>query len=262
MNQSEKRLYLINELLNESSYKGQIKIPKDTEGQRTLLRSLFNIRDPKPISKAFLKIQDEYLKERNRERGIVPLSSIEEISNDIFLWQGDITLLDADAIVNAANSALLGCFRPMHSCIDNCIHTYSGIELRLACNEIMQKQGHEEETGKAKITPAFNLPSKFVIHTVGPIVYEELTPEHEDLLVSSYENCLKLADENDCKSIAFPCISTGVFMFPNERAAELAVQTVFNYKKQTNSKIKVIFNVFKDLDLEIYESILSEVNYD
>ncbi len=262
MNQSEKRLYLINELLNESSYKGQIKIPKDTEGQRTLLRSLFNIRDPKPISKEFLKIQDEYLKERNRERGIISISSLDEISKDIYLWQGDITLLDADAIVNAANSALLGCFRPMHSCIDNCIHTYSGIQLRLACDEIMQKQGHEEETGKAKITPAFNLPSKHVIHTVGPIVYEELTEKHEHLLASCYENCLKLADENGCKSIAFPCISTGVFMFPNERAAQLAVQTVFEYKNQTSSKIKVIFNVFKASDLEIYESILKETNYD
>ena len=175
---------------------------------------------------------------------------------DIYLWQGDITTLESDAIVNAANSGMLGCFHPLHSCIDNCIHTFSGVRQRLECNKLMQKQGYEEPTGQAKITPAFNLPCKWVIHTVGPIVNVKLEQRHCELLKSCYNSCLKIAEENGVKSIAFCCISTGVFGFPKREAAKIAVKTVKEYKEKTKSDIKVIFNVFKDEDREIYENIL------
>ena len=178
------------------------------------------------------------------------------VEDGIYLWQGDITTLRCDAIVNAANSGLTGCYQPCHNCIDNCIHTYAGIQLRNACSDIMEKQGYEEPMGKAKITPAFNLPCKYVLHTVGPIVQGHLTKEHEELLASCYRSCLKLADENGVKSVAFCCISTGVFMFPNERAAEIAVQTVRDYRREKNSGIEVIFNVWKDVDYEIYRELL------
>ena len=181
---------------------------------------------------------------------------MEELSPEIYLWKGDITRLQVGAIVNAANSGMTGCYQPCHNCIDNCIHTYAGIELRNYCNDIMQRQGYAEPTGQAKITPAFNLPCDYVIHTVGPIVRGKLTAEHERLLMSCYEACLRIAEENNVESIAFCCISTGVFMFPNERAAELAVQTVKQYKDRTKSKIKVIFNVFKEEDERIYRRFL------
>ena len=174
----------------------------------------------------------------------------------LYLWQGDITRLKVDAIVNAANSQMLGCFQPLHNCIDNCIHTYAGIQLRLKCNEIMQAQGHEEETGKAKITPAYNLPCEYVIHTVGPIVQGPLTKKHEELLASCYQSCLDIAEENGVKSIAFCCISTGVFMFPNKRAAEIAVETVKNWLDETGSDMKVVFNVYKDIDYLFYKNLL------
>lgn len=151
---------------------------------------------------------------------------------------------------------MTGCYQPCHNCIDNCIHTYAGIQLRNYCAELMEKQGYEEPTGQAKITPSFNLPCDYVIHTVGPIVQGMLTHRHEELLRSCYESCLKIADENEVDSIAFCCISTGVFMFPNQRAAEIAVETVKHYKRSTGSFIEVIFNVFKDTDLEIYKGIL------
>ncbi len=172
------------------------------------------------------------------------------------MWKGDITRLQVGAIVNAANSGMTGCYRPCHNCIDNCIHTYAGIQLRNYCNDMMRKQGYEEPTGQAKITPAFNLPCDYVIHTVGPIVQGGLTEKHEELLKSCYRSCLELAEENGIESIAFCCISTGVFLFPNRRAAGLAVQTVKQYKERTNTKIKVIFNVFKDKDEQIYEQLL------
>lgn len=151
---------------------------------------------------------------------------------------------------------MTGCYQPCHNCIDNCIHTYAGIQLRNYCAVLMEKQGYEEPTGQAKITPGFNLPCDFVIHTVGPIVQGKLTSRHEELLRSCYESCLKIADENNVESIAFCCISTGVFMFPNRRAAEIAVQTVKEYKQTTGSQIKVVFNVFKDSDREIYKELL------
>ena len=174
----------------------------------------------------------------------------------IYLWRVDITTLECGAIVNAANSGMTGCYQPCHNCIDNCIHTYAGVQLRLKCAEIMEQQGYEEPTGQAKITPAFNLPCEYVIHTVGPIVQGELTRQHCERLKSCYRSCLELADENKVGSIAFCCISTGVFMFPNDRAAEIAVRAVQEYKAGTGSKIEVIFNVFKEQDERIYRKLL------
>lgn len=256
MTQEDRRIYLIKELLAEEPQYRDYEIPADKYSQKRLLRALFNVRLPKPISDEFLKIQDEYLSEETMGKGITDISDLAPVRDDIYLWQGDITTLRCGAIVNAANSALLGCFAPNHGCINNAIHTYAGVQLRLACNEIMQKQGHEEETGTAKITPAFNLPCDHVIHTVGPIVGWRLTEKDKKLLASCYRSCLKLADENNVPSIAFCCISTGEFHFPNDKAAEIAIRTVSDYKKDTNSEIKVIFNVFKDADLEIYEKLL------
>lgn len=219
-------------------------------------RALVNVRAPMPASKEFLRLQDEYLQERLQSKGITDVDELMPAKGDIYLWKGDITTLRCDGIVNAANSALLGCFYPNHYCIDNAIHTFAGVQLRQECDEIMKAQGHQEPTGRAKITNAYNLPCKYVLHTVGPIVYGELTERHEKQLEGCYRSCLALADENGLQSIAFCCISTGEFHFPNERAAQIAIQTVKEYKRQTQSKIKVIFNVFKDHDYEIYSRLL------
>lgn len=256
MTQADKRHYLITELLKERPEYKSIKIPLDERGQKNLLRSLFNIRMPLPVSDDFIVIQDEYLREETRLKGIISLDDLEPIQPDIYLWQGDITTLECDAIVNAANSEMLGCFFPCHGCIDNAIHTFAGIQLRLKCAETMKKQGHKEETGKAKITPAYNLPCKYILHTVGPIVGGRLTRQDCDLLASCYRSCLKLAEQKKIHSIAFCCISTGEFCFPNIQAAEIAIKTVKDFKKHTNSKIKVVFNVFKDVDYEIYRELL------
>lgn len=256
MKQEERRLYLIRELLHEQPRYRNIEISKDHAEQKKLLRSLMNIRMAAPISEAFLQTQDEYLQETIKEKGITDIKDLIPAEEGIYLWQGDITTLKCDAIVNAANSGMTGCYQPCHNCIDNCIHTYAGVQLRNACAEIIEKQGYEEPTGCAKITSAFNLPCKYVLHTVGPIVQGHLTKEHEELLASCYRSCLELADENGVKSVAFCCISTGVFMFPNERAAEIAVQTVRDYRKEKNSGIEVIFNVWKDVDYEIYRELL------
>ncbi len=212
---------------------------------------------PKAADERFLRVQDEYLGEEAKRRGVTHVADLKPAQKNIYLWRGDITTIECDAIVNAANSQMLGCFSPCHGCIDNAIHTFSGVQLRRKCNEIMQKQGHEEPTGQAKITPAYNLPCKYVIHTVGPIVSGGLNERHCGLLKSCYLSCLKLAEENGCKSIAFCCISTGVFGFPQREAAEIAVSTVKEYLKTTGSDIKVIFNVFKDEDLMIYRSVLN-----
>ena len=256
MKQEERRLYLIRELLHEQPRFRNIEIAKDHAEQKKLLRSLMNIRMAAPISEAFLQIQDEYLREAVKEKGITDIKDLKPVEEGIYLWQGDITTLRCDAIVNAANSGMTGCYQPCHNCIDNCIHTYAGIQLRNVCNDIMEKQGHEEPTGQAKITPAFNLPCKYVLHTVGPIVQGQLTEKLEEMLASCYRSCLELADENAVKNIAFCCISTGVFMFPNKRAAEIAVQTVRDYRREKNSGIEVIFNVWKDKDYEIYRELL------
>ena len=256
MNQNERRFYLISYLINEKDRYRDITVPDDTEGQRRLLRSLMNVRMPAEISDEFLQIQDVYLKEELRERDITDINDLTPVKDGIYLWQGDITTLSCDAIVNAANSQLLGCFIPCHKCIDNAIHTYAGIQLRNECASIIDKQGHEEETGRAKITKAYNLPCKYVIHTVGPIIYGKVRNKDEELLSSCYRSCLELADGNGLGSIAFCCISTGEFHFPNIRAAEIAIETVKKYKKDTGSEIKVIFNVYKDTDHKIYSELL------
>ena len=228
---------------------------KDSE-KRKLFRALVNVRMPKAASKELLQVQDEYLQEELRQKGLTDIADLEPIADGIYLWQGDITTLKCDCIVNAANSQMLGCFCPNHGCIDNAIHTFAGMQLRLECAEIMRNQGHEEPTGSAKITKAYNLPCKFVLHTVGPIVRGELTQRHEEQLASCYRSCLALAAENGLESIAFCCISTGEFCFPNERAAEIAIKTVGEYKEKRASDIKVIFNVFKEYDYEIYARLL------
>ncbi len=258
MTQDERRKYLIQYLLKEKISFGKQNIPEDKREQENLLRSLMNVRLPRAISNDFLKIQDEYLKERSIERGIIDVATLTPVKSDprLYIWQGDITTLKCDAIVNACNSQMLGCFAPMHSCIDNYIHTYAGIELRLKMQEIMSMQGHEEETGKAKITSGYNLPAKYILHTVGPIIKGSVTEKDETLLASCYKECLKLAAENEVESIAFCCLSTGVFCFPQQRAAEIASYTVKQYLNKDSRIKKVIFNVFKDEDLKIYKGIL------
>lgn len=253
MTQTERRLYLINHLLSERGE--HIKIPTDEYNQKRLLRSLFNIRMPRETSEEFLRIQDEYLQEEIKQKGITDIKDLPPVQDGVYLWQGDITTLKCGAIVNAANSQMLGCFQPCHGCIDNAIHTFSGIQLRDACGKIMRKQGFDEPTGQAKITPAYNLPCQYIIHTVGPIVQGYLTEEDCKLLKSCYLSCLKLADENGVDNIAFCCISTGVFGFPQKEAAKIAVDTVKEYQK--NHNIGVIFNVFKDNDYDIYRELLS-----
>ena len=252
----EKRTYLIKALLSEQPRYGNIEIPADEKGQKDLLRSLMNVRLPAPLSGEYIGIESDYLKEVTAAKGITRLDGLSPAEDGIYLWQGDITTLECDAIVNAANSQLLGCFQPLHNCVDNCIHTYAGLRLRNACAGIMQKQGHVEPAGRAKITPAYDLPCKYVIHTVGPIVNGRLTARHEELLASCYRSCLALAEENGLGSIAFCCISTGVFGFPQRRAAEIAVQTVRDHRANTKSRTEVIFNVWKDEDLEIYRKLL------
>ncbi len=256
MTQQERRLYLIHALLEEQPRYQGMEIPEKEEEQKQLLRSLFNIRMPRPAGQEFLAVQDAYLQEEIRRRGITRLSDLRPVQEGIYLWQGDITTLGCDGIVNAANSQMLGCFVPCHRCIDNAIHTFAGIQLRLACAELMQKQGREEETGKAKITPAFNLPCRYVLHTVGPIVGGRLTQKDKDLLACCYRSCLELAQQNHIQSIAFCCISTGEFHFPNEKAADIAIQTVKEYRRCTQSNMEVIFNVFKETDLNIYRKLL------
>ena len=256
MNQSEKRLFLIQSLLKEQSEYRDIAIPADTDNQRQLLRGLMNLRRPARIGAEFLQMQDKYLQGETAAKGITDAADLTPIQPGLYLWQGDITTLKCDAIVNAANSGMTGCYIPNHRCIDNAIHTYAGVELRLACEELMERQGYPEPTGQAKITPAFNLPCRYVLHTVGPIINGRISRQDEKLLASCYRSCLELTAENGLESVAFCCISTGEFHFPNERAAEIAVRTVKEFLQKQTSVRKVIFNVFKDLDKAIYEKLL------
>ena len=256
MNQSEKRLFLIQALLKEQPQYRDTGIPTDTDSQRQLLRGLMNIRAPQRIGADFLKAQDAYLQGETAAKGITDIADLTPVQPGLYLLQGDITTLKCDAIVNAANSGMTGCYIPNHRCIDNAIHTFAGVELRLACAELMEQQGYPEPTGQAKITPAFNLPCRYVLHTVGPIISGRVTKEDKELLDSCYRSCLELAAENGLESVAFCCISTGEFHFPNELAAETAVRTVKEYLKKQTSVKKVIFNVFKDLDKAIYEKLL------
>lgn len=256
MNQNERRIFLIQELLKENKRYEDMEIPQDFEEQRALLRALMNVRIAKNVDDEFIKVQDEYLKEEIKRKGIVDIDDLKPIKDGIYLWQGDITTLRCDAIVNAANSGMTGCYVPNHRCIDNCIHSFAGVQLRLECDEIMTKQGYSEPTGQAKITNSYNLPCKYIIHTVGPIINGKLTSEDCDLLESCYKSCLELAVKNNLDSIAFCCISTGEFHFPNDKAAQIAVKTVEEFMKKETSLKKVIFNVFKDMDKEIYRKLL------
>ena len=255
MTQDERRRFLLEVLLRE---RGEtMALPGDEAAQRRLLRALCNVREPIPAPADFLAVQDAYLQEETRRKGVTDAARIPETEPGIRLWRGDITTLRCDAIVNAANSALLGCFVPCHGCIDNAIHTYAGVQLRLACAELMAAQGHPEPAGRAKITPAFNLPSRYVLHTVGPIVRNRPTARDEALLAACYRSCLALAAAHGARSVAFCCISTGEFHFPSARAAQIAVQTVREARKTLQHEMDVIFNVYQERDLRIYEGLLA-----
>ncbi len=268
MTHDEQRVWLIQKLLDEDFRYEGYEIPKDEQAQKDLLRALMNVRMPDPISDEFLAVQDEYLQVENNSVKVTDVNELEPCRLDerIYLWQGDMTALRFEAITNPANSALLGCFRSLHSCADNIIHSKAGIALRLCCKKYMDEQAakygedYEEPTGRAVITPGYNLPAKYVIHTVGPIVHPFLTQEHKDLLASCYRSCLDVAAENNVESIAFCCISTGVFMFPQDKACEIAVKTVREWLDQhpDTSVQKVVFNVYKDEDLRLYDAVLNK----
>ena len=264
--------YLIEYLLKEDPQYSELQIPETIGEKRDLFRALRNVRWPKPISDEFLRLQDEELQEQLLEKGVVDLSQLSTLNSSLSttlnskpstlnftLWQGDITRLKVDAIVNAANSQMLGCFHPLHKCIDNAIHSAAGVQLREECYQQMLQQGHEESTGQAKITKAYNLPCKYVIHTVGPIISNGIPTEFQQKqLASCYRSIMSCADENHLESVAFCCISTGEFRFPNGLAAEIAVQTVKDYlAEHPDSSVKqLVFNVFKEVDKRIYEGIL------
>lgn len=258
MNQDERRNYLIQKLLEEQPAYQDLQIPAGEKDQKRLLRSLMNVCPPRPVSERFLAVQDEYLTEEVKKKGIIDSDSLPVSPEDprLVLWRGDITTLKIDAIVNAANSALRGCFVPCHSCVDNIIHSVSGIQLRLECDRLMRKQEHDEPIGKAKITPAYNLPCRYVLHTVGPVVGRMLTRGHCRKLADCYRSCLELAADNGLNSIAFCCISTGEFHFPQKKAAEIAVQTVQEFLESDERIEKVVFNVFKEEDYDIYKRLL------
>ena len=255
MTQDERLDFLLRYLLAERKEYAGIRMPDSVSEKRCLLRGLMNVRPPIPASAEFLAVQDAYLQARLSERGVTRLGDLKPAQPGIYLWQGDITTLAADAIVNAANSQMLGCFVPCHGCIDNAIHTYAGVQLRLACAAAMRQQGQEEATGHAKITKAYNLPCRFVLHTVGPIICGSVTKADRELLASCYRSCLDLAAETGLHSVAFCCISTGEFHFPGELAAEIAVHTVQAWRQQHPNQIEVIFNVFKNSDYEIYQRL-------
>ena len=251
---NEKLNNLIAYLLSERPEWNDLTIPTDELEQIRLYRSLVNIRPAGKASAEYLKAEDEFLQKLTAQKGITDIADLQPVEKNIYLWKGDITTLKCGAIVNAANSGMTGCYQPCHNCIDNCIHTFAGVRLRLKCAEIMKAQGCEEPTGTAKITPAYNLPCDYVIHTVGPIVQSRLTKKHCELLKSCYQSCLELAILNGIKSIAFCCISTGVFGFPQGKAAEIAIQTVREFLKTHD--IEVIFNVFTEKDFDIYKRLL------
>ena len=258
MTHDERRLWLIKYLLDEDSSYKDIVIPRDEDGQWRLLRSLMNMRPAAPVGEDFLAIQDAFLQEETRRKGITDIGDLSPCPDGLILWQGDITTLRCDAIVNAANSGMTGCYVPCHGCIDNAIHTYAGVQLRDECAALMEVQGHDEETGKAKITRGWNLPASYVIHTVGPIV-RTVSPTGADSegLASCYRSCLELAHIRQLESIAFCCISTGEFHFPSRQAARIAVDEVKRFLNDGKSHMKVVFNVFKDEDRRFYEGLLA-----
>ena len=256
MKQSERRIFLIKSLSQERTEYRDISISADIEQQKQLLRALMNVRAPQQIGTEFLRIQDEYLQYEIAAKGITDVAELTSVQQGIYLWQGDITTLKCDAVVNAANSGMTGCYIPNHRCIDNAIHTFADMQLRLVCDNLMEQQGYPEPAGGAKITPAFNLPSRYVLHTVGPVISGKVKKHERELLASCYRSCLELAAENKLESVAFCCISTGEFHFPNELAAEIAVQSVKKFFRLQTGVKKVIFNVFKDLDKNIYQKLL------
>ena len=255
MNRSDNLDYILMQLMADTGH--QYAIPATLAEKQRMMRALMNIRQPIPASEQFLEAQDAELRAQAQDRGVVTVEG-----EGLQLWQGDITRLQVDAIVNAANSQMLGCWAPLHNCIDNCIHSAAGIQLRQECYEQMLRQGHEEPTGRAKITLGYNLPSKHVIHTVGPIVPNGAVPtvEQDGQLASCYRSCLDIAEENHLQSIAFCCISTGVFNFPNQRAAEIAVAMVKEWltRHKATTIHQVIFNVFLDKDYDIYQRLLTQ----
>lgn len=262
MNRSENIWSVLRTLLDERTEYADWQIPDSLPERQRMMRVLLNVRPPYPVSEDLIKAQDRELQWQLADKGIVALSDIMpcRVDGRLRLWQGNITRLQVDAIVNAANSALLGCFVPMHRCIDNAIHSAAGVQLRLACNRLMPAQGYPEPTGRAKITDGYNLPARYVLHTVGPIVRDgKPTPGQEQQLADCYRSCLALADAHDLQSIAFCCISTGEFGFPQKWAAEIAVSTVRAYLDATVATgiNSVVFNVFKDDDLSIYRNLLS-----
>lgn len=259
MTQDDRRRYLLDRLLAENPRYGDTEIPAEPDAQWQLLRSLMNIRPAQPIDDEFLSVQDAYLSERIAACGIVDAEMLPASSSDprLVIWRGDITTLKIDAIVNAANSQMEGCWAPCHACIDNCIHTFAGVQLRLRCHELMTKQGHEEPTGQAKLTSGYNLPAQYVLHTVGPIIKQQLTERDCELLASCYASCMRLAAENGCRAVAFCCISTGVFHFPQEKAAEIAVRAVKEFLDNDGTIERVVFNVFTPTDERIYRALLS-----
>jgi len=259
---------LLDALKTESKAAANVTVPKDAAGKWHLLRALINIRPPIPIRPELLELQDRLLSAQREAKGVTNLEALPSIHGEfpgtrmpfaerLILWRGDITALAVDAIVNAANDQLLGCFIPHHRCIDNAIHSAAGIQLRLECSEIMRAQGHAEPTGQAKITRGYNLSARYVLHTVGPIIRNEVTEEDQHLLASCYAACLDLAAcYEDIRSVAFCCISTGEFRFPRDLAADIAVQTVCDRLKRSDSRLeKIIFNVFTQEDYDIYASL-------
>ena len=254
MNRYDNIGWICQYLLDEDRRCSQMAVPDSLTDRQALMRSLLNIRPPLPVSPEFLQAQDTELQAQLEEKGVVEISD-----PGLLEWQGDITRLKADAIVNAANSQMLGCFVPMHRCIDNAIHSAAGVQLRLACAEMMQ--GAEEPVGSARITPGFNLPARYVLHTVGPIVTTARPFRQQEVqLASCYRSCLDLADGKGLQSIVFCCISTGEFRFPNDLACEIAVRTVRGYiaSHPETSIHTVIFNTFKDIDHELYQNALAE----
>jgi O-acetyl-ADP-ribose deacetylase (regulator of RNase III) len=247
--------YLIQYLLHELPRDIDVEIPDDAGIRFQLFRSLVNRREAKPIDDAFLKVQDAYLQTALAEKGITDIATLQPVEEGIYLWKGDITTLKCGAIVNAANSGMTGCYQPCHSCIDNAIHTFAGVQLRLECAEQMAKQGHEEPSGHAKLTQSYNLPCDFILHTVGPIVQGTPTWKQCQRLRQCYWRCMELATKNQIPNVAFCCISTGVFGFPQQEAAEIAVETVREYRRYFK-EMKVIFNVFKQEDYDIYRKLL------
>ena len=264
---------LLDKLKADSEEYKNLEIPQSIDEKKRIIRSLMNIRMPRSAPEELLSLQDDYLKWELQDKGVVGIADIPTVKEQyesifpsadrISLWQGDITRLAVGAIVNAANSQMLGCFVPCHRCIDNAIHSAAGMQLREECSHIMNRRRmqygrqYEEPVGTATLTKGYNLPCEHVIHTVGPIVYSGLNDSLCQDLRNCYESVLKCCAENKIKSVAFCCISTGEFHFPNEKAAKIATDTVIRFLENDNAKCieRVIFNVFKDYDKEIYEEI-------